>query len=304
MFGAPTAATVVIMRSAGLSAVRDWQLGGRRVHTEAGQIFVRSSDGAGPLIVFLHGYPSSSFDFRHVIDRIPDRRNLAFDFLGFGLSDKPRPHRYSIFEHADIAEQLVAVEAADRPVDIVAHDMGTSVATELMARDRDGKLPFRLRRVVLSNGGVIIERASLRPIQRLLLSPLGGLAARLANRPMFTREFARLFSADHPLDPQEAAAQWALIANGNGHRIAHLLCAYVRERAIYADRWHGAIGQWSGPLGFVWGLRDPVATTHVLDGLRELRPSAAVVELPDLGHYPQLEDPDAFTAAVLDLLDR
>ena len=48
------------------------------------------------------------------------------------------------------------------------------------------------------------------------------------------------------------------------------------------------------PLGFLWGLDDPVATTNVLDGLRELRPTADVVELPGVGHYPQVEDPEAF----------
>jgi pimeloyl-ACP methyl ester carboxylesterase len=41
----------------------------------------------------------------------------------------------------------------------------------------------------------------------------------------------------------------------------------------------------------------------VLDGLRELRPSAPVIELPGLGHYPQLEDPDTFTSGALRLLD-
>jgi pimeloyl-ACP methyl ester carboxylesterase len=45
-----------------------------------------------------------------------------------------------------------------------------------------------------------------------------------------------------------------------------------------------------------------VATTNVLAGLRELRPSAPVVELPGLGHYPQVEDPNAFTDAALRLL--
>ncbi|MGH3950122.1 MAG: alpha/beta fold hydrolase [Pseudonocardiaceae bacterium] len=284
------------------STVREWQRGGRWVHTAAGRLFVRTVPGGEPVVVFLHGYPSSSYDFRHLIGRIGDHACIAIDLLGFGLSDKPRPHRYSIFEHADLVERLIAVEVGERPVDIVAHDMGTSVATELMARDVNGALGFRLRRVVLSNAGIIIERASLRPIQRLLLSPLGWTAARLANRPMFTREFARLFSPGHPLDPAEAAAQWALISRAGGHRIAHLLCHYVRERAEHADRWHGAIRDWPGPLGFIWGLRDPVATVHVLDGLRELRPSAPVIKLPDLGHYPQIEDPAAFTAGVLSLL--
>jgi pimeloyl-ACP methyl ester carboxylesterase len=52
----------------------------------------------------------------------------------------------------------------------------------------------------------------------------------------------------------------------------------------------------------VWGLGDPVATTNVLDGLRELRRNAAVVELPGLGHYPQVEDPKAYAEAALSLL--
>jgi len=108
---------------------------------------------------------------------------------------------------------------------------------------------------------------------------------------------------DHPLAPDEAAAQWALLTRGGGHRIGHLLSAYLDERVRYAQRWHGAVRDWPKPLGFVWGLGDPVATTKVLDGLRELRPAADVVELPGLGHYPQVEDPAAFTAAVLALLD-
>jgi pimeloyl-ACP methyl ester carboxylesterase len=45
-------------------------------------------------------------------------------------------------------------------------------------------------------------------------------------------------------------------------------------------------------------MRDPVATTHVLDGLRDLRPAAPVLELSDLAHYPQVEDPKTLAAAL------
>jgi pimeloyl-ACP methyl ester carboxylesterase len=281
--------------------VCQWRDGGRWLSTDAGRVFVRSESGKHPTILLLHGYPSSSYDFRSVVDRLGDRSWLTLDFLGFGLSDKPRPHRYSLLEQADIVQAVVA-DAVDGPVAIVAHDMGTSVATELLARDLRGRLPFELQRVVLSNGSVILERASLRPIQRVLRGPLGPIAARLANRRMFTAEFARLFSSGHPLSADEAAAQWALLCRDGGHRIAHLLTAYLDERVRYAGRWHGAVRDWPEPLGFVWGLQDPVATTNVLDGLRELRPAAPVVELPGLGHYPQIEDPGAFTDAVLRLI--
>lgn len=282
-------------------SLREWQDGGSFVSTGAGRVFVRSGAGDGPTVLLLHGFPSCSYDFRSVVARLAGRSWLTMDFLGFGLSDKPRPHRYSLLEHADLVQHVVS-SVTTGPVVLAAHDMGTSVTTELLARDIDGTLTFDLRRAVLSNGSVILERASLRPIQKVLRGPFGGVAARLTNRRSFIRSFGRLFSAQHPLSPEEAAAQWELLCHNDGHRIAHLLSAYLDERVRYAQRWHGAVRDWPKPLGFVWGLGDPVATTNVLDGLRELRPTADVVELPGIGHYPQIEDPQAFTDAVLGLL--
>ena len=166
-----------------------WRDGGRLVSTDAGSVFVRSDQGDGPTILLLHGYPSSSFDYRAVVSHLAGRSWLTLDFLGFGLSEKPRPHRYSLFEQADLVQQVVA-ETTEGPVMLIAHDMGTSVATELLARDLDGRLPFDLQRAVITNGSVILERASLRPIQKILRGPLGSVVARFANPRMFTRAFA------------------------------------------------------------------------------------------------------------------
>jgi pimeloyl-ACP methyl ester carboxylesterase len=281
--------------------VAEWYDSGRWVSTDSGRIFVTSAPGDGPTVLLLHGYPSSSFDYRMAVPHLAGRAWLTLDFLGFGLSDKPRPHQYSLLEQADIVQTVVA-EATTGPVVIVAHDMGTSVTTELVARDIEGRLPFDLQRVVLTNGSVILARASLRPIQKVLRGPLGPVVARLANRRTFVRGFGRLFSANHPLSEEEADAQWALLAHHDGHRIAHLLISYLDERVRYASRWHGAVRDWPKPLSFLWALDDPVATTNVLDGLRELRPAADIVELPGVGHYPQVEVPDVFTRSALSLL--
>ena len=281
--------------------VLTWQAGGRMIDTRAGSVFVRSAPGDSPTVLLLHGFPSSSYDFREVTEHLGGRSWLTLDFLGFGLSDKPRPHRYSLFEQADIVEDVIAATGTG-PVVLIAHDMGTSVATELLARDVAGTLSFEIDGAVLTNGSVIIERASLRPIQKVLRGPLGPLAARLTNERGFLRGFAKLFSATHPLSPAEAQAQWALLAREGGDRILHLLSAYLNERVTYAQRWHGAVGSWPKPLSFLWGTGDPVATTSVLAGLRELRPSAEVIELPGIGHYPQIEVPHEFIAAAMRLL--
>ncbi len=180
--------------------------------------------------------------------------------------------------------QSVVAESTTGPVVVVAHDMGTSVATELLARDIDGDLPFDLRATVLTNGSVILDRANPRPAQKIMRGPLGPVFARLTNERGFARGFGRLFSAAHPLTREEAEAQWALPAHNHGNRIAHLSTHYLNERVEFAPRWHGAVRDWRKPLSFLWALDDPVATGSVLDGLRELWPHADVVELPGVGH--------------------
>src|SRR5919197_4840150 len=122
--------------------VEAWRAGGEQVDVHGWRLFLRSSPGAGQPLLFLHGFPSSSYDWRLVLDRLGDRATTCFDFLGFGLSEKPPDHGYSLFEQADLVEGVVRRLDADE-VTLVAHDMGTSVTTELLARDIEGRLPFR-----------------------------------------------------------------------------------------------------------------------------------------------------------------
>ena len=221
------------------------------------------------------------------------RAALAFDFLGFGLSDKPRDHTYGLAWQADLTEELIARHGEGRPVFICAHDMGTSVATELFARDIAGELGFEAIGALLFNGSMILELAHPTLGQKMLRSRLGPVASRLTSERFFKAQFSSIFSPEHPLTDAEEADQWSLITHNGGHHLGHRLVRYMDEREIYAERWHGAIREWARPLRFAWGMLDPVATPDVLGGLRELRPGVEVTEFADLGHYPQLEDPAA-----------
>ena len=280
--------------------VLDWRAAGGTVAADGRQIFVRRQEGDGPLLLFLHGFLSSSYDWRTVLPLLAGRATLTLDFLGFGLSEKPRDSVYSLFGHADIVERLVGGDA--RPVILVAHDMGTSVATELLARDLEGALSCTVAGVLLLNGGMIVERASLTWVQQALRSPLGPFVAQLSTRSLFVSQFGRLFSDAHPLSAAEAEDQWALWRHAGGAHLAHRLIHYVDERVTHATRWHGAIRDWPGRLQFAWGMRDPVATPNVLAGLRELHPTAPVLELADLGHYPQIEEPARIAAVIEEVL--
>jgi len=286
------------MSAALTERVRAWQGRGRSEQFGGHSIHTFRQEGEGPLLVLLHGFPSSSYDWRLLLEEMPQRNVLAFDFLGFGLSDKPPEHDYSLFWQADLSEELVRRHGDGRPVFIVAHDMGTSVANELMARELEGRLTIEIAGIVLFNGSMVLEVASPTPAQKALRSRFGPLVARLSSERFFRHQFGSVFSAAHPLGEEEAADQWALICHNGGRPLGHRLISYMDQREVHAERWHGAIREWPGKLGLAWGMRDPVATTAVLAALRELRPEVPVSELPELAHYPQLEDPGRLARAL------
>jgi pimeloyl-ACP methyl ester carboxylesterase len=277
--------------------VESWRDAGGFEEVAGRRLYAQRRDGEAPLLLLLHGFPSSSYDWRDLLELRPANAALAFDCLGFGLSDKPGDQIYTLAWQADAAEELVR-RAGSPPVFLVGHDMGTSVATELMARDLRGELHMDVRGALLFNGSLLLHLSKPTVGQKLLRSRLGPVFSRLTSERGFRAQFSRVFSAEHPLSAEEAADQWSLIAHNGGNRIGHLLVNYMAERERFTYRWHGAIRDWAGPLTLTWGLKDPVARVEVLDGLRELRPGVEVLELPELAHYPQIEAPRQVAAAL------
>jgi pimeloyl-ACP methyl ester carboxylesterase len=283
--------------------VTAWRDRGRAEEFRGRRIHVFGRGGAEPLLLFLHGFPSSSYDWRLLLEQESEHAALAPDFLGFGLSEKPRDHEYTLHWQADMVEELVRRHPGQGPVFLVAHDMGTSVATELMARDIDGALDMNVTGALLLNGSMVQGAASPTLGQRILRSPLGPVMSRLSSERFFRQQFGSIFSPGHPLTGEEADDQWALICAGGGRTLNHKTIRYMKERFKHAERWHGAIRDWPKPVSIAWGMLDPVATEKVLSAVMALRPSAPVTRFEDLGHYPQIEDPGRVADALRAALD-
>lgn len=278
--------------------VEAWRARGNPEQFRGHQVQAFFRDGEGPLLVLLHGFPTCSFDWRHLVELMPEQAVLAFDFLGFGLSDKPRDHSYTLSWQADLTEELIGRNWSGRPAFICAHDFGASVATELLARDLAGELRFELAGTMLFNGSILVERSNPTLAQKLLQGPFGPVTARFANETFFRRQFAAVFGSAHPLTDADAADYWSLMTFNDGNRLGHKLVSYMEERAIYAHRWHGAFSQWQGNFHLAWGMEDPVAVPDILDGLIEMRPDLPVARMLGLGHYPQVEDPQALARVI------
>ncbi len=190
-----------------------------------------------------------------------------------------------------------------RAAHLVAHDYGTSVATELLARRERVGLPIALRSLVLSNGSVHLDLARPRAIQKLLKHPdLGPLIARLSSAAIFKHNMRAILANPATLSDKDLDTMWTLLTRDGGRQALPVITRYLDERVRFAHRWIGALTRWERPALVLWGTVDPVARMAVADALADEIPGARLHRLDGVGHYPMLEAPDRWAQAVLDFL--
>lgn len=278
-----------------------WWAEGERVSIELGgtarEVFVARA-GSGPVMTLLHGFPSSSHDWAKVMPGLSERHTvLAPDFLGFGASEKPAGHRYSIHEQADLIEAVWAHVGVSETI-LVAHDYGVSVAQELLARGAEGSLSVRLTGARFMNGGLYPDLHRPQPVQTALLDPeQGPRISELVTEELFVAGLRPTFAEGYDA-AADSADIWAATSRGDGERIGHLLIRYITDRAEHEQRWVEALESTDVPLGFIWGMLDPVSGAHMAGRIRERLPAAPFVALDDVGHWPPLEAPERVLAAL------
>jgi pimeloyl-ACP methyl ester carboxylesterase len=181
-------------------------------------------------IVFIHGFPSASWDWHYQWKYLArDYSLLCADMLGFGLSAKPREHRYSLLEQADILEALL-LEKGVGDYHIMAHDYGDSVAQELLYRQATRRLENSaqptavLKSVCFLNGGIF--PACHRPIvtQRLLKSWLGKWMVKWLTKRSLEKSFYKIFGKDTPPMQQEIDMTWQLLQHNEGYLVVLKYC--------------------------------------------------------------------------------
>jgi pimeloyl-ACP methyl ester carboxylesterase len=259
-------------------------------------LFVQD-EGDGEPLVLVHGAGTSSAVWRRAVPRLASRhRVIAPDLPGYGRS--PAAGRgFALEQVADRLASGLAEAGAPAPYDLVGHSMGGAVAILVAARH-----PELVRRLVLvAPAGLAALPRTVATLlgtvagpyaiaRRRLASPLAGnaLVRRLALAGV-ARDGARV-----PVDHARAVLASSAGATRIGPGLASAAAADLREplRGVAC------------PLGLVWGEHDPVIPRRRIDVIRAARPDVTVAIVPDTAHAPMLEAPDAFCAALEDVLAR
>jgi pimeloyl-ACP methyl ester carboxylesterase len=283
---------------------RRWLESGRFVEVDGLRVFVYER-GQGSAILLLHGFPTSCYDWRSVVDKLSDdHRCVAFDFPGYGLSDKPEAWSYSLFQQTDVAEGVVralGVNAAH----VVGHDVGQTVHAELLAREKEGRLAFRILSSTVLNGSTLQDLATVTQFQKLLganetLPQAIAIAESMSLS--YVDALKALMKRPEAISDEDAQVMEELLRYQDGNRRIPALAAYMRERLLHKGRWLDAFKSAKGPLQIVWADCDPVANVEMGRALSKELPNAPYAELVGLGHFLIIEDPPAVAGRIASFL--
>ncbi|TDZ45165.1 alpha/beta fold hydrolase [Mycobacteroides franklinii] len=246
-------------------------------------------------VVFIHGNPGSSHDFRGLLATVGDHtRAVALDMPGFGQADKPRNFSQSAVGHARHLDGALA-KLAISDVHLVLHDFGGLWGLTWAAAHLE-----QVASITLMNTGAISEHRWHWPARLWLVRGIGELVMRLTT----TAAFKLIIQHGYALKPWPTPLPADFLAH-----MAHDFDAETRDAVLHLYRASRNMGEFGPALAYllrqhaipalvIWGARDhflPVKHAHQqLDAF----PSAEVVILDKAGHFPMISHPAQTEAAV------
>lgn len=266
------------------------------------QLFVKQlgdvKASADKTLLLIHGFPESSYSYHAIVEGMLNTfdRIVLFDMLGYGLSDKPiEGYTYSLFEQADTVFE-VWKHFGIKGGHMLSHDMGDSVATEIVARHENDLMPSwfsdGLQSLTFTNGSMVLELADLRVTQKILLSKYGHLMKNVTTFKIFDQQ-VRSAHGNENLSTEEIQALWDLNALQDGQKKTYLTIKYLNDRKRFEKtRWLPALAQTKLPVHVCWGDEDAVARVAMAHYLKKnVCKNATLTIMKGLGHFCQLGSP-------------
>lgn len=245
-------------------------------------------EGSGPPILFVHGTPTYSYEYRHLIGALSStHRCIAPDHLGFGLSDRPRSFAYTPEAHAEMLREFVTKLGLDR-FTLVLHDFGGPIGLPLaLAGDA------HVDRVVIMNSWAWpLDDDPMAKGAKFMGGAAGRFLYRYANASL--RLIMPSAYGDRRKLTKEIHQQYLQVFRDRDARVLvlHALAkALLGSRAHYQSLLDRIDALRRMPVLIIWGMKDSAFKPHQLDRWQSLLPAAKVARIEGAGHWPHEEDP-------------
>jgi haloalkane dehalogenase len=258
-------------------------------------------EGEGEPVLFVHGTPTWSFEFRALIRGVRGaHRAIAPDHIGFGLSERPQDFAYTPEAHAQALEAFVDRLGLER-FTLVVHDFGGPIALPLaLAR------PERVSRLVVMNSFMWPLDADKDLSKNTIFagSELGRMLYRHVNASLRLM-MPNAFFDRTKLTPELHQQYLSVFPDGASRErvLWQLARSLLASGDYYAQLWQRRDALRDIPALIVWGMQDPTYTPHHLRRWQRALPLAQTLDLGDAGHWPHEEQPHVVTAALRQFLE-
>lgn len=257
-------------------------------------------EGEGEPLLFVHGTPSWSFDFRNVIKKLKATyRCIAIDHIGFGLSDKPQHYDYSTQNHSLTLEKFI-LDQQLHDITLIVHDFGGPIGLNFAIR-----YPQKIKRIVILNSWLWSSKTDpdYKKMSKILKSPLLPILYRCLNfspRCILPKSFG-----DHKLS-KRLLKQYTKPFAEKSQRNGPLAFAksLLNDQDWFEELWSAHHTISDKPTLLIWGMKDPVIKPHYLSRFEHGFKNASIVRLATSGHFPQEEEPDKVAEAIFDFLSK
>lgn len=242
--------------------------------------------GTGSPVLFLHGWPTSSFLWRNVIEGLgPHTRAIALDLPGFGDSAKPLDASYSFRFHSRALDAFLA-KLEIESVDLVVHDLGGPIGLYWACQDLD-----RVRRLVLLNT-LVYPKPSWAVVAFIAACRLPGTRSWLSS-PRGLRWAMRFGLADKERATEEMLNAVTAPFQARDDRVALLKSATSLHPKGFEEI-AAALPSFSGPVLLAYGERDRILpdVAKTMSRVKEDLPQAEIHPLPACGHFLQEDCPE------------
>lgn len=248
-----------------------------------GHVLHYIDEGQGPTLLMVHGNPTWSFAWRHLIRELSSQyRVIAIDHLGCGFSEKPQQDVYALGQH--ISRLTALIECLDlNQITLFAHDWGGGIGMGAA-----GRLPDRFSRFVLMNTAAFrSQRIPLR-IAVCRIPLLGTLGMQGLN--LFSKAAVKMATE---VGLTESARRGLLVPydSWNNRRAVREFVHDIPLRPShrsYAElkRVEDGLAQFTkSPMLLVWGMRDWCFSPHFYDEFCKRFPAAEQHPIASAGHY-------------------
>ncbi|HEX7111934.1 MAG TPA: alpha/beta hydrolase [Mizugakiibacter sp.] len=306
--GAPMTVHAENQAATATQAAQDPAVKHRSVEVDGIRIFYREAGPAdAPVVLLLHGFPTSSHMFRHLIPGLADRYHvIAPDYPGFGYSDFPDPARfkYSFASYADIIDRFTRKLGLDRYA-LYIQDYGAPVGLRLALL-----APERVTALIVQNGNAYAEGLSDQwdPLKAYWREPTKVNREKL--RGWLNADGMRLqYAAGLPeselelLSPDTWTLDWSLLNRpGNIDVQLDLFGDYKSNVDLY-PRFQEFFRKYHPPTLVAWGKFDPFFTTAGATAYQRDLPDAEI-HLLDAGHFALETRGTEVTTLIRDFLGR